>query len=79
VSDGCGEAADGSQAVLHAHLAFQAADFGEIVKGVDKAQVAAGAHIERRHAHAKSLVEPVAGVVADFGITAVSAEMGNGS
>src|SRR5712692_3857238 len=32
VSDGSGQAAHGGQAILHAHLAFQAADLGEVVK-----------------------------------------------
>src|SRR6202047_4639793 len=32
VSDGSGQAANGSEAILHAHLAFQAADLGEVVE-----------------------------------------------
>ena len=55
VRDGGGQAAHRSQAILHAHFALQAADLGEVVKGIDKAQVAARAHIERgNHAREKS-------------------------
>src|ERR1700720_346335 len=32
VSDGSGQAANGSEAILHAHLAFQAADLGKVVE-----------------------------------------------
>src|SRR6202795_3787770 len=75
VSDGSGQAAHGSEAILHAHLALQAADLSEIVKGIDKAQVTARAQVERGNHHAKSLAEAVDGHVADFGIGASHAEV----
>gem|GEM_PF-5710448 len=75
VGDSSGQAAYGGQAILHAHLAFQAANLGEVVKGVDKSQITARAHVERGNHNAKSFAEAVASHVADFGIAAAAAEV----
>jgi len=66
--DGSREPAYRCQSVLNPDFAFQAADLGEVVKGIDKAEVTAHAHVERGNQHAKSLAETVDGRVADFGI-----------
>src|SRR5208337_1806669 len=76
VRDGSSQAADGSQAILHAHLAFQAADLGEVVKGINKAQVFRRAHVEGGYQDPKRLAEAVSGQVADFGIGPGDAEVG---
>ena len=78
MSDGGGQAAHGGQAVLHAHFAFQAANLGEIVKGIHKSQVAARGDVESGNQHAKRLAETVDSLVADFGIASGHAEMGQG-
>src|SRR5208282_4612498 len=59
VGDGGSQTAHGSETILHADLAFEAADLGEIVKGINKAKIAAGTDIERRDANAKSLAEAI--------------------
>src|SRR5208283_4192001 len=76
VGDGGSQTAHGSETILHADLAFEAADLGEIVKGINKAKIAAGTDIERRDANAKSLAEAIVRDVTDFGIAAVAAELG---
>ncbi len=74
---GC-QTPDRSQAVLHAHFALQAADFGEIVEAVDESKIAAGAEIERRNHHAKRLAEPAGGTVANLRASAARVHVGQG-
>src|SRR5208283_1276754 len=76
VSDGSSQTADGGQAILHAYFAFEAADLGEVVKGIDKAQVFRRAHVEGGDQDSKRLAEAVSGQVADFGIGPGDAEVG---
>ena len=47
MGDGGSQTAHGSQAILHAHFTFEAANLGKIVEGIDKPKVAPRAHIKR--------------------------------
>ena len=76
--DGCSETADGCETILHTDLAFEAADLGEIVEGIDKSEVAAGVDVQGGDHNAKSFAESVAGEVADFGIAVGNSKVGQG-
>src|SRR4029077_15231348 len=70
VSDGCGQTSHRRQPVLDAHFPLQAADFREIVKGVDAAGSFASWNDQGRNHDAERLAEAVARLETDFAVRA---------
>src|SRR5690242_2118932 len=76
VGDGRGQASYGSQAVLHAHFALKAADFGKVIESIDVPENSALRHDESRDNYPEGFAKAVRGHRAHFAVHALGTDVG---